>query len=190
MEAIDFMNNKLYDKKPGFRDDLTSHPKLAVIRPDGTILYSDVSNDGKTFLAFGEEKICDNHTDYMKVLVERYFSQYPNMVEDAKKGNLFASIFELIEDGNVVFNNTTTYQGPTFFLHGIHGQLLLPAKQVTDAQKNSLEELNPYVSYFKEIEVKEYTDVSRNEKETYFEPGDIAITNYLNRSSVKTNAKA
>lgn len=190
MEAIDFMSNQLYEKKPGTRDVISSHPKLVVIRPDGTILYSDTSNVGKNFSAFGEEHICDNHTDYMKALVDRYFSNDAQMVEDAKKGSLFANIFELIAYGNVLFNNTTTYQGPTFFLHGIHGQLLIPAKQITEAQKGSLEELHPYVSYFEEIEVKEYTDIPKNEKETYFEPGNVAISNYLDRSSVKVNGKA
>ena len=46
-------------------------------------------------------------------------------------------IYEFLEEGNIVFNNITTYEGPTFFLNGVHGQLLIPINP-TDIQKESL----------------------------------------------------
>ena len=55
MEAIDFMNGSSYLKEPGTVDDIASHPKFVLIRPDGTILYSDTSNDGKMISLHGTE---------------------------------------------------------------------------------------------------------------------------------------
>ena len=69
MEAIDFMNRTLYQKLPGNLDDISSHPKFVLIRPDGTTFYSDLSNDGKTIFVFDEEKICSSHIDYVGKLV-------------------------------------------------------------------------------------------------------------------------
>ena len=83
------------------------------------------------------------------------------MLEKIKQGNIYAPIYEFLEDGNILFNNTTTYEGPTFFINGIHGQLLLPINP-TDAQIEALKELDLYVHYFREIEVKEYYDYEKN----------------------------
>ena len=101
-------------------------------------------------------------------------------MEKITQGNVYAPIYEFLEEGNIVFNNITTYEGPTFFLNGVHGQLLIPINP-TDIQKESLKTLDPYVNYFREIEVKEYQDFEKNIKETYFENGSEAIKNFLAR---------
>lgn len=180
MKAIDFMNQTEYLKKPGTAEDITSHPKFVIICTDGTIFYSDTSNDGKVISIYGNEVCCVRHEHYMAKLVENYFPDKTELAVKISQGNIFAPIFEFLGDGDIIFNNTTTYEGPTFFLHGIHGQLLIPPYP-TDSQQNSLAQLEPYVNYFREIEVKEYQDIANNLKNTYFESGDMAIKNYFMR---------
>ena len=182
MEAIDFMNQTLYQKLPGSLDDISSHPKFVLIRPDGTIFYFVLSNDGKKITVFGQEKICDSHTDYIGKLVESYFSDHDAMVEDVKKGNLYDNLIQFLLDGNIIFNNITSYQGPLFFLHGTCGQLLIPPCS-TEAQDESLTSLSEYIDYFKEIEVKEYHDILNNIKDSYREDGRVAINHYFERKS-------
>ena len=188
MNAIDFMNNKLYEKDPGCIEDKSTHPKFILIKPDGVILCSDISNDGKKFSAFDETFICSNHIDYMKKLVDGYFSSDLELVQAARVGNLYGSIKKLVEDGNILFNNSTTYVGPVYYLHGIHGALFLP-NNVTDMQKDSLKEINDYIKYFREIEVKEGQSLNYS-KNIYIESGDTAIKNYLSRSSEKGYTKS
>ena len=65
MEAIDFMNQEIYSKQPGTVEDITSHPKFVLIRPDGTILYSDTSNDSKDISIHGISVRCTHHQHYM-----------------------------------------------------------------------------------------------------------------------------
>ena len=188
MEAIDFMNQSIYLKQPGTVDDITSHPKFVLIRPDGTILYSDTSNDGKIISIHGKEVKCTHHEHYMAKLVENYFPEKQELANKIEQGNIYAPIFEFLGEGNVLFNNTTTYEGPTFFLHGIHGQLLIP-ENPTDAQNEAIAQLDPYINYFKEIDVKEYQDVAYNIKDNYFEDGSVAIKNYFDRHSVHAKAR-
>ena len=180
MQAIDFMNECVYSKQPGTIDNVKSHPKFVLICPDGTILYSDMSNDGKTISIFNKEITCNQPQHYLAKLVENFFPDKIDLLEKIKQGNIYAPIYEFLEDGNILFNNTTTYEGPTFFINGIHGQLLIPINP-TDAQNEALKELDLYVNYFREIEVKEYYDYEKNIKETYFENGSVAIQNYLAR---------
>lgn len=180
MQAIDYMNNCIYDKKPGTVDDLATHPKFVLIKPDGTIFYADTGNDSKKIMICGKEQTCSNHSHYLFKLLEGYFKEKVELLEKVKQNNVFAPIFEFLNDGDVIFNNTTTYEGPTFFLHGIHGQLLIP-NDPTEKQIDAIKELDNYVNYFKEIEVKEYQDINKNIKETYFEEGSVAIKNYLIR---------
>ena len=194
MQAIDFMNDCLYDKEPGSLDNLKSHPKMIIIKKDGTILFSDRTSDDKKFTMFGEEIICNNHMDYMKALAEKYFSHNYKMIEDAKKGNLYGNLLDLIDDGNIVFNNVTTYDGPTFYLHGIHGSLLIP-DNYTEQQEYSLTLIDEYINYFKTIEVVEYnigrySDENRKEVNmVYYEKGNVAVKNYLSRKSAKSKSK-
>ena len=107
MQAIDFMNDCLYGKKPGMVDNLLSHPKIIIIKQDGTILFSDRTNDNKKFTMFGEEKVCNSHIDYMKLLAEKYFSDNTRMVGFARKGNLYGNLLELVDTGNIVFIDTS-----------------------------------------------------------------------------------
>lgn len=186
MNALDFMTNRLYEKPPGVKDKVKTHPKIVIIKPDGTILFSDMSNDGMTYQALRKEFICERHEDYMKILAKSYFKDNEIFVQHAKNGNVFGNILDIIQDGNILFNNITTYEGPTFYLHGLHAQLLV-VPNPTEEQKEALKELNPYVNYFREIEVKEYIDIANNIKNTYFEPGEVAISNFLERNSI--NAK-
>ena len=72
-----------------------------------------------------------------------------------------------LKEGDIIFNNTTTYEGPTFFLHGIHGQLLIP-ENPTESQIEALKVLDAYINYFKTIEVKEYQDLEKNIKVTSY----------------------
>lgn len=188
MEIIDFMNQNGYSKQPGTVDDITSHPKFVLIRPDGTILYSDTSNDGKNISIHGVDVKCTHHQHYMAKLVENYFPEKQELAEKIDQGNIFAPIFEFLGDGDVIFNNTTTYEGPTFFLHGLHGQLLIP-NNLTDCQQEAIAQLEPYVNYFREIEVKVYQDVSQNIKDTYYEDGAVAIKNYFERQQEHGKAK-
>ena len=159
---------------------MKSHPKFALIRPDGIILYADMSNDGKIISIGDKEMICDQHQHYLAKLVENFYPEKTELLEKITQGNVYAPIYEFLEEGNIVFNNITTYEGPTFFLNGVHGQLLIPINP-TDIQKESLKTLDPYVNYFREIEVKEYQDFEKNIKETYFENGSEAIKNFLAR---------
>lgn len=192
MEAIDFINNKLYKKGPGNKEDISTHPKIIVIRPDGTILYSDTSNDGEKISTFGEKIICESHTDYIKVLSERYFKDNEQILKYAQTKDLYHSLLHLVEDGNIVFNNTTTYVGPTFYLHGIHGMLLIP-EDYTNEQSFALKEINDYIKYFNQIEVVEYNKSNEKDdehnkmpyKNIYFADGDVAINQYLSSSSEK-----
>ena len=180
MEAIDFMNQSIYLKEPGTVSDVESHPKFVVIRPDGTILYSDTSSDGQMISIHGKKVKCTHHKHYMAKLVENYFPEKVELANQIDQDNIFAPIFEFLEEGNILFNNTTTYEGITFCLYGVHGQLLIP-ENPTDSQKMALAQLDSYVNYFREIEVKEYSDIKRNIKDTYFEDGSVAIKNYLAR---------
>lgn len=180
MHAIDFMNKSIYLKEPGTIDNMKGHPKFALIRPDGIILYADMSNDGKIISIGDKEMICDQHQHYLAKLVENFYPEKTELLEKITQGNVYAPIYEFLEEGNIVFNNITTYEGPTFFLNGVHGQLLIPINP-TDIQKESLKTLDPYVNYFREIEVKEYQDFEKNIKETYFENGSEAIKNFLAR---------
>ena len=185
MQAIDFMNDCLYEKIPGTLDNLESHPKIIIIKKDGTILFSDRACDDKKYNMFGEEKVCNNHIDYVKVLVEKYFSDNSLMVESAKKGDLYGNLIEFIDDGNIVFNNTTTYDGPTFYINGVHGVLLIPDK-FTEQQEYSLSLIDKYVNYFKTIQVVEYNDGTNSNKKdhiVYYDDGEVAINNYLERKN-------
>lgn len=188
MEIIDFMNQEIYSKQPGTVDDIMSHPKFVLIRPDGTILYSDTSNDEKTISLYGVDVMCTHHQHYMAKLVENYFPEKQELAEKINQGNIFAPIFEFLNEGNVIFNNTTTYEGPTFFLHGLHGQLLIP-NNLTTFQNDAIAQLEPYINYFREIELKEYQDVSQNIKDTYYEEGSVAIKNYFERHQEYGKAK-
>ena len=188
MEAIDFMNQEIYSKQPGTVEDITSHPKFVLIRPDGTILYSDTSNDGKDISIHGVSVRCTHHQHYMAKLVENYFPEKQELAKKIDQGNIFAPIFEFLGDGNIIFNNTTTYEGPTFFLHGLHGQLLIPDNPTT-YQQEAIAQLDPYVNYFRVIEVKEYQDVGQNIKDTYYEDGAIAIKNYFARQQEHGKAR-
>lgn len=188
MEAIDFMNQSLYSKQPGSASDITSHPKFVLIRPDGTILYSDMSNDGREISISGNRVICTEHQHYMAKLVENYFPEKKELAKKINQGNVYAPIFEFLGEGNIIFNNITTYEGVMFFLHGIHGQLLIPDSP-TDNQNEALAQLEPYVNYFREIEVKEYHDVNQNIKSSYYDDGATAIKNYFLRNQQLEKAK-
>lgn len=187
MNAIDFMNNKKYDKNPGTDDNLKSHPKIIIIKKDGTILYSDTSNDGKRVMAFGEEIRCDTHTDYIKVLVDRFYSDNEEMVSNAKKEFLPGNMRNFLEEGEIMFSNTTTYTGPRFFINGICGLFLIPSTGITPNQIEALAKLEPYTSYFKEITIKEFEDVSTGISKTTIDSGKQAIKNYISKKLVHPN---
>lgn len=187
MNAIDFMNNKKYDKNPGTDDNLKSHPKIIIIKKDGTILYSDTSNDGKRVMAFGEEIRCDTHTDYIKVLVDRFYSDNEEMVSNAKKEFLPGNMRNFLEEGEIMFSNTTTYTGPRFFINGICGLFLIPSTGITPNQIEALAKLEPYTSYFKEITIKELEDVSTGISKTTIDSGKQAIKNYISKKLVHPN---
>lgn len=187
MNAIDFMNNKKYDKNPGTDDNLKSHPKIIIIKKDGTILYSDTSNDGKRVMAFGEEIRCDTHTDYIKVLVDRFYSDNEEMVSNAKKEFLPGNMRNFLEEGEIMFSNTTTYTGPRFFINGICGLFLIPSTGITPNQIEALAKLEPYTSYFKEITIKELEDVSTGISKTTIDSGKQAIKNYISQKLVHPN---
>ena len=180
MKAIDFMNKSIYSKQPGVVNDRKSHPKFVLICPNGIILYSDLSNDGKQISFNGRKVNCSHHEHYISKLIENYFPDKINLIQKLEQGNTFAPIFKFLEEGNVIFNNITTYEGLVFFLNGVRGQLLIP-ENLTDAQKEALSQLDPYVNYFNEIELKEYQDVSKDIKDTYIEKGSVVIQNYLDR---------
>lgn len=187
MNAIDFMNNKKYAKNPGTDDNLKSHPKIIIIKKDGTILYSDTSNDGKRVMAFGEEIRCDTHTDYIKVLVDRFYSDNEEMVSNAKKEFLPGNMRNFLEEGEIMFSNTTTYTGPRFFINGICGLFLIPSTGITPNQIEALAKLEPYTSYFKEITIKELEDVSTGISKTTIDSGKQAIKNYISKKLVHPN---
>ena len=187
MNAIDFMNNKKYDKNPGTDDNLKSHPKIIIIKKDGTILYSDTSNDGKRVMAFGEEIRCDTHTDYIKVLVDRFYSDNEEIVSNAKKEFLPGNMRNFLEEGEIMFSNTTTYTGPRFFINGICGLFLIPSTGITPNQIEALAKLEPYTSYFKEITIKELEDVSTGISKTTIDSGKQAIKNYISKKLVHPN---
>ena len=193
MNVIDFMNNKKYDKNPGNEADLKSHPKIIIIKKDGTILYSDTSNDGKRVMAFGEEIRCDTHTDYIKVLVDRFYSDNEEMVSNAKKESLHDNMRNFIEEGEIMFSNTTTYIGPRFYINGICGLFLIPSTGITPNQIEALAKLEPYTSYFKEITIQE-TKTKKVGKNFDLDPtsqiidsGKQAIKNYIGQKLVHPN---
>lgn len=180
MQMIDFMNQNDYTKEIGTTESRKTHPKFVLIRPDGTILYSDLSNDEKMISIFGKEEKCMEHRQYIAKLIENFFPDRTDLKEKVLQGNIFAPIYDFLKEGDIIFNNTTTYEGPTFFLHGIHGQLLIP-ENPTESQIEALKILDAYINYFKTIEVKEYQDLEKNIKVTYFENGAVAVKNFLDR---------
>lgn len=170
--------------------------KLAVIRPNGDILLADKSYDGKAIQEFlpDEESHAriEVHTDYCYILCKLFFQHNPILQEIIKKKdlhdiNLYGIIVEMVNSGNIFFNNNTTYEGPTFFLHGKHGQLLIPEDVISEEQRNSLLELSPFFSDFREIEVKQYrTKENNSEKngrldciDSMMYDGNNAISEYL-----------
>ena len=108
MKAINFMDKSIYSKQPGNVNDKQSHPKFVLICPDGIILYSDLSNDGKQIFFGGKKVTCGHHEHYIAKLIENYFPDKINLIKKLEQGNTFAPIFEFLEDGYIIFNNIQT----------------------------------------------------------------------------------
>lgn len=182
MEIIDFVNDCPYTLEPGTKDNKQSHPKIFIISPNGDIYYADKSNDDKYITIFEKHQYLENHVAYMNVLIEKYFSHNIMLVNNAKKRSLagfYENLLEFVDEGYIIFNNMTSYAGVMYSEDKLTGQILIP-KEITDDQKKSLKAIDPYVNYFKEIDITEFKS-DKNCK--YYEQGYEAISNYLERTS-------
>ncbi len=183
MVMIDFLCDQKYQKGPGNAHDISTHPKMFVISPDGIVYYADCEYDGHVVSLLGEEILLSKHSDYMKVLIEKYFSHDLEMIANAKKEGMVGfvqNLFQLVCKGYIVFNNLTTYSNSVLYtLHGTSGQFISLKGSVTNLQKESLLQLNPYIQYFQDIEISLYTDFEHHVSEVYYQKGDQAIDCFL-----------
>lgn len=188
MAVFDFINQCTYSKPAGNLNDMESHPKFVLIRRDGTILYSDTSNDEKEITIQGQKVQCNKHEHYLAKLIENYYQNSEELVEMVQQGNYFAPIFEFLNEGDIIFNNLTIYQFPYFYLFGVRGQLLVP-EQITNQQKESLQWLDSYIKFFGEVSVEEYQNNDINRRVSYCDKGSTAIINYFMRHNEHEKVK-
>jgi hypothetical protein len=190
MELINFITGQPYIAP--HHEDI----KIAVICPDGTMLLADKSFDNVAMQDFGinspQYARIETHIDYFYILCKKFFPdnhELQKMIQknDLQQINLYAIIVELVNSGFILFNNNTTYEGPTFFLHGKHGQVLIPQDVVTENQKETLSILEPFLSDFGKIEIKQYVTKQNKQKrngrldciDSSMDEGKRAISKYL-----------
>lgn len=139
MRKIDFINDCEYTQT----DDI----KLAVIDKDGK--RYDNPFPGKMY----DQNILNVHTDYLYLLVNKYFNNDEVLLEQANNGSLYGVIVSFINKGFVFYNNDTTYTYPRFLLHGKSGVFFIPDNVVTNKQLDAVNELKKHIIGFNSLDV-------------------------------------
>ena len=113
MKMIDFMTKTEYMPSNQEKQDI----KMALILPDGTISLAGKSHDDKPMRNYGvtgPRKTVEVHVDYVRILCEHFFRDDQELLEYANQENFYAVIMHWIQQGIVLFNNSTTYEGPAW----------------------------------------------------------------------------
>lgn len=161
---INFMTGSKYEKD-------SSHVKLMIIDKDGNSYIANRSSDGgnmreKYGLDFYDKNHrCEYHIDYLQVLLKRYFSDnknYQKFIGNPDNFNTFGIISKLVEDGYIVFSNSTTYEGITYKLHGTLGEVYINKSLVTNEQIEALKKNSKYLSDINSLSIKVFGDYGKN----------------------------
>lgn len=181
MQVIDFVKDKEYEKE----NDI----KLAVIDQEGLIFTADISNDGKVFDFPFPNKINSNnvlstHTDYYYLLFSKYFKDNPTLNDKYNYEYLFRLFIAALEQGLILFNNSTIYREPIFTINDKKksGQLLIPTGLLNSNQLASISHLKELIKDFYDIEVNIYSGKTKNDNYSFDSRtgyGVSAIDDYL-----------